>query len=88
MASVLFFMSSSDVAQPETLIRMAGRPSHTVGPHQHLVEHHVVQHLQARLSQAGGHDLSMVAGPHDEIGHSLPAQRAKDRPHLDLPGAL
>ena len=36
MASALWLMSLAEVAQPDTLIRMAGRPSHTVGPHQHV----------------------------------------------------
>jgi hypothetical protein len=36
MASALCLMSSAVVAQPETLIRMAGRSRHTVGPHQHV----------------------------------------------------
>jgi hypothetical protein len=30
----------------------------------------------------------MAAGARDEIGHALPAERAQDRPDLDLPGAL
>jgi len=36
MASALLVMSSLDVAQPQMLIRMAGRCSHTVGPHHHV----------------------------------------------------
>jgi hypothetical protein len=40
---------------------------------QHLVEHDVVQHLQARPPQVGSHGPGVVAGPHDEIGHALPA---------------
>ena len=36
MASALCLMSSSVVAQPEMLIRMAGRCCHTVGPHQQV----------------------------------------------------
>ena len=36
MASALAEMSSAVVAQPETLIRMAGRCCQVVGPHQHV----------------------------------------------------
>jgi hypothetical protein len=36
MASALCLMSSAVVAQPQTLIRMAGRCCHTVGPHQQV----------------------------------------------------
>ena len=89
-------MSAADVAQPETLIRMAGRllpagraaPAGPVllngldqgqrpviggRPDQHLVEHDVVQHLQASRPQPGGHGLGVLAGAHDQIGHALPA---------------
>jgi hypothetical protein len=36
IAPALSSMSAAVVAQPEMLIRMAGRPCHTVGPHQHV----------------------------------------------------
>jgi len=55
---------------------------------EHLVQHDVVQHLQAPAAQAGGHRLGMPAGPADEVGHAPPAERAKHRPYLDLPGPL
>ena len=57
-------------------------------PDQHLVQHDVVEHLQARPAQVRGHGPGVVAGPHDQVGHARPAQRAEHGPHLDLPGSL
>jgi hypothetical protein len=36
MAAALCWTSSAEVAQPDTLIRMAGRLCQVVGPHQHV----------------------------------------------------
>jgi len=57
-------------------------------PDQHLVQHDVVEHLQARPAQIRGQGPGVVAGPHDQVGHARPAQRAEHGPHLDLPGPL
>jgi hypothetical protein len=57
-------------------------------PDQHLVQHDVVEHLQARPAQVRGHGLGVVAGPHDQVGHARAAERAEHGPHLDLPGPL
>jgi len=42
-------------------------------PDQHLVQHDVVEHLQARPAQIRGHGPGVVAGPHDQVGHARPA---------------
>ena len=41
---------------------------------QHLVEHHVVEDLEAGVGEGVGEPASVVAAPVHQVGHALPAQ--------------
>ena len=52
---------------------------------QHLIDHHIVEDGVTRRAQPCREACRMAAGALDQVGQSLPPQRAQRRPYLDTP---